>query len=104
MCKIRPNESSAENYTPVFLGHAQLYVFGDKWDVEPLKILVLHKLHVTLCEYNPYESRYSNVIELIRYTYAHTPCRKRMDPLRELVIQYVAHEQTHIARSEPCLT
>ena len=103
ICKIRPNESSVEDYTPVFLGHAQLYVFAEKWDIKPLKALVLHKLHATLCKYKPYEARYGDIIELIRYTYEHTPCRKRMDPLRELVTQYVAHEQTQIAGSEPCL-
>ncbi len=103
MYKIRPNESSTEDYTPVFVGHAQLYVLAEIWDIKPLKALVLSKLHATLCEYKPYEARYGDVVELIRYTYEHTPCRKRMDPLRGLVTQYVAHEQTQIAGSEPCL-
>jgi len=102
-CSIRPNESSAEDYTPVFLGHAKLYVFAEEWDIKPLKALVLHKLHVTLCEHRPYEARYGDIVELIRYTYEHTPCRRRMDPLRELVTHYVAHEQTQIAGSAPCL-
>lgn len=79
-------------------------MFAEKWGIRPLKALVLHKLHVTLCEYKPYEARYSDIIELIRYTYEYTPCRKRTDPLRELVTQYVAHEQTQIAGSEPCLS
>lgn len=103
MCKIRPNESSAEDYTPVFLGHARLYVFAEKWDIKPLKALVLYKLHATLREYKPYEARYGDVVELIRYTYERTPCRKRIDGLRELVTRYVAQEQIQIARSEPCL-
>ncbi len=85
ICKIRPNKSLAEDYTPIFLGHAQLYVLAEKWDVKPLKALVLSKLHAILYEYKPYEARYRDIIKLIRYTYKHTPCRKRMDPLRELV-------------------
>ena len=63
----------------------------------------LHKLHATLCEYKRYEARYADVVELIRYTYERTPCRKRIDGLKELVTQYVAQEQIQIACSEPCL-
>lgn len=103
MCKIRPNESSAEDYTPIFVGHARLYVFAEKWDIRPLKALVLHKLHATLREYKPYEAHYRDVVELIKYTYERTPCRKCIDGLRELVTRYVAQEQMQIARSEPCL-
>ena len=103
MCKVRPNESPTEDYTPVFLGHARLYAFAEKWDIRPLKALVLHKLHATLCEYKPYEARYEDVVELIRYTYECTPCCKRLDGLRKLVTRYVAQEQIQIARSKPCL-
>jgi len=104
ICKIRPNETSAEDYSPVFLGHARLYVFSEKWDIQPLKALVLHKLHAILRAYTPYEARYGDAVELIRYTYENTPCRKRMDRLRELVTQYVAHETIQIAGSKPCLS
>ena len=103
MCKPRPNGSSAEDYTPVFLGHARLYAFAEKWDIRPLKALVLHKLHTILRMYKPYEARYGDVVELIRYTYEHTPCRERVDGLRELVTRFVAQEQIQIARSRPCL-
>ena len=64
---------------------------------------MLYKLPATLCEYKPYEARYGDIIELIKYTYEHTPCRKCMDPLRELVTLYVAQEQVQIAGSKPCL-
>lgn len=103
-CKICTNQSSADDYTPVFLGHARLYVLAEKWGIEPLKSLVLHKLHATLLEYTPYEARYGDVVELIRYTYENTPCRKSMSGLRELVTKYVAHEIRQIAESEPCLS
>jgi len=29
-CRIRENECLEEDYTPIFLGHAQLYVFAEK--------------------------------------------------------------------------
>lgn len=44
MCKIRLNERSTKDYFSIFLGHARLYVFAEKWDIKPLKALVLHKL------------------------------------------------------------
>ena len=103
MCKIRPNESSAEDYTSVFLGHAQLYVLTEKWNIKPLKVLVLHKLHTILREYTPYEARYDDVVELIRYTYENTPSRKRLDELRRLVTEYVAYDTIQIAKAESCL-
>ena len=37
-----------DDYTPNLLGHARLYVLADKYDIESLKALVLHKLHDTL--------------------------------------------------------
>lgn len=104
MCKIRPNESSSEDYSPVFLGHARLYVFAEKWGIESLQTLALHKLHATLCGYKPYKGRYGDVVELIKYTYQNTPTQKRKDRLRALVTKYVVQEQIQIAKSEPCLS
>ena len=104
MCKIRPNESSVEDYSPVFLGHARLYVFAEKWGIESLRTLALHKLHATLCGYKPYKPRYGDVVELIKYTYQNTPTQKRMGGLRALVTKDVAQEQIQIAKSESCLS
>lgn len=104
MCTIRPNKSSVEDYSPVFLGHAQLYVFAEKWGIDALQTLVLHKLHATLYAYKPYKARYSDVVELIKYTYQNTPTQKRMEGLRALVTKYVAQEQIQIVKSEPCLS
>lgn len=89
MCKIRPNESLVEDYSPVFLGHAQLYVFAEKQGIESLQTLTLHKLHATLCGYKLYKERYDNVIKLVKYTYQNTLTQKRMDRLRALVTKYV---------------
>ena len=102
--KIRPNGSSIEDYSPVFLGHARLYVFAEKWGIESLQTLALHKLHATLCKYKPYQERYGDVTELIKYTYQNTPTRESIDGLRALVTKYVAQEQRQIAKSEPCLS
>ena len=94
-CKVRPNSSPTEDYTPVLLGHAQLYVFADKWGITNLKILALHKLHKTLTTFTLYEARRRDIVELLRYSYSneHTPDRgKDVDELRSLVILYAACE------------
>jgi hypothetical protein len=99
----RANESSSEDYTPVFLGHARLYVFAEKYDIPPLKTLALHKLHRTLCIFTLYAARHGDIIELARYIYANTPARTVMDPLREMLVQYIAYEATSVARCAQCM-
>lgn len=51
ICKPRPNSYAAEDFTPVLLDHARLYVFAEKYDIKKLRTLALHKLHSTLCQY-----------------------------------------------------
>ena len=47
--KPRPFHCSTEDYTPVLLGHARLYVFAEKYGIKNLRAMVLHKLHSTIC-------------------------------------------------------
>jgi hypothetical protein len=82
-----------DDYTPVLLGHARLYTFGDEYLIPSLKNLALKKLHTTLAGYNSsYESREA-VVELARYAYDtnNTPDRVegKMNPLRELVVEFI---------------
>lgn len=98
----RANASETENYTPVFLGHARLYAFAEKYDIPPLRSLVLHKLHLTLKMFSPYEERSADVVELARYVYANTPSRIPMEPLRKMVVQYIA-EAKQVAGSKECM-
>lgn len=90
MRAARPNEESCEDYTDVFLAHAQLYVFADRYDVEGLQRLSLSKLHDTLVKFNLYSERVADVVTLLKYTYQHTSNRtEQIDELRSLVIGYV---------------
>lgn len=43
-CEPRPNRNSNKCYKEVFLSHARLYTLAEKYGVEPLRMLVLHKL------------------------------------------------------------
>jgi hypothetical protein len=67
------NTSPHQDFAPVFLGHARLYVLADKYDVRELKSLVLYKLYNTLKAFTLYKSRIADVIELVQFVYDNTP-------------------------------
>ena len=87
----RANISPDEDYTPVFLSHARLYVLGDTYLVRLLCDLALHKLHHCLTEYELARGRPGDIVNLIRYAYANTR-GLGTEPLRTLVAQYAAKE------------
>ena len=68
----RPNQASNEDYTEVFLSHARVYVFAEKYDIQLLKALALDELHATLQNFNLYPERTGDIISLLRYIYANT--------------------------------
>lgn len=88
----RKNRKACEIYTPVFLSHARLYVFAEKYDIRPLKNLSLHKLQRTLSEFNLYLERVGDVVELLQYIYENTGEHEngKVDDLRSLVAHYTA--------------
>ena len=88
------NHEGCEDFTKVFLGHARLYVFAEKWDIEPLREISLHKLQQTLISFTLFDERVGNVVELLTYAYdnEHTRDRqgKSVDALRLLLSHYAA--------------
>ena len=89
----RPNENPVEDFTDVFLSHAQLYVFAEKYDIQSLRVLALEKLHVTLANYTLYLVRTGDIIALLRYVYANTgKPREGVEDMRTLMTQYVCYE------------
>jgi hypothetical protein len=95
ICEIRENDIVEEDYTPVFLGHARLYVLAEKWGIEALKILTLHKLHRTLVTFTLYKVRRGDIVELANFAYSNenTPdLEDDVDALRALVIHYITCE------------
>ncbi|PWY75513.1 hypothetical protein BO70DRAFT_318911 [Aspergillus heteromorphus CBS 117.55] len=81
----RPNE----DFTPVLLGHARLYVVADTYRIQSLCQLVLHKLKETLEIFTLCETNVSDVIEFVRFVYAHTPRLDNKDELRTLATSYI---------------
>lgn len=92
-CEVRQNSDPIEDYTTVFLGHAQLYVFAEKWGIESLRTLALLKLRKALTSFTLYTARRPGMVELLRYTFNYTPdLVDAVDDLRSLVILYTACE------------
>ena len=67
-----PNQSPQEDYTEVFLSHARLYVFAEKYDVQTLKQQALENLRASLVVFTLYKERTGDIIALLRYVYANT--------------------------------
>ncbi|KAI4278610.1 MAG: hypothetical protein L6R38_005204 [Xanthoria sp. 2 TBL-2021] len=88
-----PNQSPEGNYTDVFLSHAQLYVFAEKYDIRTLKILALENLQASLAIFTLYEERTGDIIALLRYVYANTsePI-DGVEDLRTLLTHYMGYE------------
>jgi len=104
-CRILANSEATQDYTPVFLAHARLYVLADKYGVKPLQTLSLYKLHKTLVDFTLYKARIGDVIQLARYTYSdeHT-LDNGSDQLRKLVSKYLACESDVIGGSKEFLS
>ncbi|KAJ9603940.1 hypothetical protein H2200_011462 [Cladophialophora chaetospira] len=84
------NSDPCEDYTPVFLCHAKLYMFSDKYSIEPLLELVLQKLRLNLSKFELHSERVADIVELMKYVYEHTTdYENAIDRLRNLVTDYV---------------
>ncbi|KAI9730207.1 MAG: hypothetical protein M1834_005971 [Cirrosporium novae-zelandiae] len=80
-----------KDFTPVFLSHAELYVFGDRYNIPNLQSLALHNLCQALDKFILCQDRIGDIIELMRYTYSNTADRAGLvDELRDLVVHYAA--------------
>ncbi|KAM5454246.1 hypothetical protein MaudCBS49596_002260 [Microsporum audouinii] len=94
------NVTEDQDFSPVFLGHARLYVIADKYCIETLKDLVLYKLYTTLKGFTLFKKRVGDLIKLIRFIYHDGNTRgqtKVLDPLRKLVTLYAATKLNDIA-------
>ena len=92
-CQPRRNSHHEEEYSEVFLGHARLYVFADKYDIDNLKALAREELHATLAVSTMYQPRTRDVVALLRYIYANTAETKSgVEDLRSLMTGYIGAE------------
>ena len=97
----RSNQDSEEDYTDVFLSHAQLYVFAEKYDIQPLKYLALEELHATLAIYTLYPLRTGDITALLRYVYRNTgQSNGGEEELRQMLTVYIGCEMDTLMDDE----
>lgn len=90
LLKPRSNEVPQEDYTEIFLSHARLYVFAEKYDIQPLKKLSLQELHRTLAEYTLFPERAGDITTLLKYVYANTAeTIDEIEDIRTMLVHYV---------------
>jgi hypothetical protein len=96
------NTGSWEDFTPVFLEQARLYVLADKYGIEPLCHMVLSKLHQTLKSFKLYETGVGGIIEFVRFVYLNTPPTygHKVDSLRTFVTRYIVSVLGQIGENE----
>ncbi|KAL9118176.1 MAG: hypothetical protein Q9187_005280 [Circinaria calcarea] len=96
----RSNRDNSEDYTEVFLSHTRLYVFAEKYDIQPLKPQAIQNLHQTLAIYTLYLERAGDIVELIRYVYANTAdVDDGVEDLRELLVRYIGFEMDILVKA-----
>lgn len=89
----RPNKSATEDYTEVFLCHARLYIFAEKYDVQILKALAFEELHATIAIFTLFPQRTGDIIALLRYVYANTgDSVQGKEDIRTMLMAYVGYE------------
>ncbi|KKY13300.1 hypothetical protein UCRPC4_g06980 [Phaeomoniella chlamydospora] len=97
------SKSTWTKWHSVFLSHARIYVFADKYDIPSLGDLSIQKLRESLVDFNPCSEQLESLYPLIRYTYDNTPDRGidvdqdgNIDALRDLVNTYLAFILEHV--------
>ena len=97
----RENQAPNEDYTDVFLSHARLYVFAEKYDIQPLKALALEELQAMLAIFNLHIERTGDIIALLRYVYENTcESAEGVENMRTLMTHYVGYEMDTLMKDD----
>ena len=95
----RGNQAPEEDYTEVFLGHARMYVFAEKYDIQALKTLALLKLHHTLSIFTLYSERVGDIMTLLKYVYANTAeAVDGIEDIRTMLAHYIGCEMETLTK------
>lgn len=89
----RANSSPSEDYTEVFLSHTRVYVFAEKFDIQPLKRLALKILQETLSVFWLWPECVNDIVALFRFVYNETSKPvKEIEPMRNMLKLYMSVE------------
>ncbi|KAJ5738681.1 hypothetical protein N7493_001836 [Penicillium malachiteum] len=96
------NTDHCQDFTPVFIGQARLYVLADRYLIESLRAVVLAKMCETLAHFKVYPSGIEAIVELVRFVYDNTPPNygDNADAMRVLVTRFVVSVLGKIGESE----
>ena len=101
ICPPRHNQAPNEDYTEVFLSHARVYVFAEKYDIQSLKALALDELHGTLQNFDLHPERTGDIIALLRYIYANTgETVDGVEDMRTVLKHYVGFEMDTLMKDD----
>ncbi|KAJ4417805.1 hypothetical protein N0V82_005971 [Gnomoniopsis sp. IMI 355080] len=81
----RSNTKCTEDYTNIFLCHAELYILGDKYLLTELKQLAFDRLHATLKAFTFYRSHPLGIIALTKRVFENTQSE---DKIRTMITLY----------------
>ena len=91
-CEPDANFNTSQSYSKVLLAHASLYILGDYQLIDSLKMLALHKLHRTLCNFHLNSYNMADIVDLARYAYTEEGkgTEEGIGELRSMVCHYMA--------------
>ena len=97
----RENQAPNEDYTEVSLSHARLYIFAEKYYIQPLKALALEELQAMLAIFNLHSERTGDIIALLRYVYGNTgKSTEGVEDMRTLMTHYVGYEMDTLMKDD----
>lgn len=86
-------DCNSDGAAEVFLLHARLYVFAEKFEILRLKDLALQRLHEALLRSESVPEIVSDISSLIRYVYENTVEKtSHEEPLRVLICHYIRYQ------------
>ena len=95
----RSNRAPEEDYTEVFLAHARMYVFAEKYDIQPLRTLALLKLHHTLSIFTLFPERVGDIMTLLKYVYMNTAeAVDGNEDIRTMLAHYIGCEMETLTK------
>ena len=76
-----------------------MYVFAEKYDIQPLKTLALLKLHRTLSIFTLFPERIGDIMTLLKYVYANTAeTIDGNEDIRPMLAHYIGTEMETLSK------
>jgi hypothetical protein len=94
---LPPSDSNLD-HLPIFMSHAKLYVFADRWIVTDLQRLAARRLDEALSMFEYSSTSPTDIATLIKYAYDHTPPRKDKPDILRRMVTVLAANNIHALR------